>query len=57
MCGLLNTVTDESLFRIPILAKISCHSLKKHMAEAVTRDMASPDWWPIIVVFTRKSVI
>ena len=34
----------ESIFRIPVPAKINCHFPEKNMAEAVTRDMASSDW-------------
>ena len=43
MGGLPNTVTNESIFRIPVSAKISCHAPEKNMAEAVTRDMVSSD--------------
>ena len=44
MGGLPITVTNESIFRITVHAKISCHVPEKSLAEAVTRDMASPDW-------------
>ena len=44
MGGLPSTVTNESIFRIPVPAKISCHVPEENMAEAVTRDMASSDW-------------
>ena len=44
MNGLPSTVTNQSIFRIPIPAKIKCHVPEKNMAEAVTRDMASSDW-------------
>ena len=37
-------ITNESIFRIPVPAKISCHGPEKDMAEAVTRDVASSDW-------------
>ena len=43
MGGLPRTFTNESIFRIPVPAKISCH-VPKNVAEAVTRDMASSDW-------------
>ena len=45
MGGLPCTVTNESIFRIPVSAKISCHVPEKNVntTEAVTRDMASPD--------------
>ena len=44
MGGLPSTVTNESIFRIPVPAKISRHVSEKNMAEAVTRDIASSDW-------------
>ena len=44
MCGVPSTVTNESIFRIPVPAKISCHVPENNMTEAVTRDMASSDW-------------
>ena len=46
MGGLLvaSTVTNESIFRIPVPAKIICHVPEKNMAVAVTRDIASYDW-------------
>ena len=43
MGGLPSTVTNESIFRINVLAKISCHVPENNRAEAVTRDMASSD--------------
>ena len=36
--------TNESTFRIPVPAKISCQVTGKTMAEAVTSDMPSSDW-------------
>ena len=49
MGGLPSTVNFESIFKIPVPAKISCHvpvkkKKKENMTEAVTRDMASSDW-------------
>ena len=44
MGGLPSTVSNESIFRIPVPAKTSCHVPEKKMAEAVTRDSASSDW-------------
>ena len=44
MSGLPSTVANESIFRIPVPAKISCHVPQKNMQEAVTRDMAYSDW-------------
>ena len=35
---------SESIFRIPVPAKGSCHVSEKNMADAVARDMASSDW-------------
>ena len=43
MGGLPSTDTNESIFRIPVPVKIS-HVPEKNMAEAVTRNMASPIW-------------
>ena len=37
-------VTNESIFRIPVPAKISCYVPEKNMAEVVKREMASSDW-------------
>ena len=55
MGGLPSTVTNESIFRIPAPAKI-CYHVKT--AEAVTRDMASPDWlkWRPFVCLRAESV-
>ena len=44
MGGLPSTVTNESVFRIAVPAKNSCHIPESNMIEAVTRDMASSDW-------------
>ena len=56
MGGLPSTVTNESILRIPVPAKISCHVSVKNMGEAVTRDIASPDWLKLaaFVCFARK---
>ena len=55
MGGLPSTVTNESIFRIPVPAKISCHVPEKNMAEAVTPDMASSDWLKLAALcFARK---
>ena len=56
MGGLPSTVINESIFRIPVPAKISFHVPEKNMGEAVTRDMASSDWLKLaaFVCFSRK---
>ena len=41
MGGVPSTVTNKSIYRIPVPAKISCVVPEKNMAEAVRRDMAS----------------
>ena len=53
MDGFPSAVTNESLFRIPFPAKISCHVPEQNMTKVVTRDMASPDWlkWRPFVCF------
>ena len=58
MGGLPSTVTNESIFRIPVTAKISCHDPEKDMAEAVTHDMASSDWlkFATLCLFRAQSV-
>ena len=58
MGGLPSTVTNDSLFRIPVPAKISCHVSDKNMAEAVTRDMVSSDWFKsaALCLFRAQSV-
>ena len=50
MGGLPSTVTNESIFRIPVPAKISCHVPEKH-DRAVTRDVASSDWLKLAALF------
>ena len=52
MSGLPNTVTNESIFRIPVVpAKISCQDVpEENTAEAVTRDMASSDWLKLVAL-------
>ena len=54
-CTLL---TNESIFRIPVPAKISCHVPEINMGEAVTRDMASSDWLKLaaLCLFRAQSV-
>ena len=37
-------VANESIFRILVPAKITCHVSENNMAEAVTCDMASSGW-------------
>ena len=49
--GLSSTVTNKSIFRIPVPAKISCHVPEKNMAKAVTLDMASSDWLKLSALF------
>ena len=50
-----STVTNESILRMYVPAKISCHVPEKNMAEAVTRDMASSDWLKLAALcFARK---
>ena len=44
MGGLPRTVTNESIFRIPVPAKNSRHVPENNKAEAVRRAMASSDW-------------
>ena len=44
MGGLPSTVTNESIFQIPVPAKISCRVPENNMTDVVTRDMASSDW-------------
>ena len=58
MDGLPSTVTNESIFRMPVPAKISCHIAEKDMAEAVMRDMASSDWLKLAALcfFLAQSV-
>ena len=59
MGGLPGTVTNESIFRIPVPAKITYHVPEKNLKEAVTRDMASSDWLKLapFVCFARKVYI
>ena len=52
------TVTNESIFRIPVPAKISRHVPEKNMAKAITRDMAFSDWLKLaaLCLFRAQSV-
>ena len=50
MSWLLSTITNESIFRIPVPAKISCHVSEKKMAEVVTRDVPSSDWLKLVAL-------
>ena len=56
MGGLPSTVTNESIFRIPVPAKIS-YVPEKNMAETVRRDMAFSDWlkWAALCLFRAQS--
>ena len=58
MGKLPSTVKNESFFRIPVPAKISCHVPEKYMAEAVTRNMAASDWLKLaaLCLFRAQSV-
>ena len=49
---------NESIFRIPVPAKISCYVPEKNMAAAVTRAMASSDWLKLaaLCLFRAQSV-
>ena len=51
MGGLPRTVTNESIFRIPVPAKIGRHVPEKNMSGAFTRDMAaSSDWLKLVAL-------
>ena len=58
MGGLPIRPTNESIFRIPVPAKISFHVPEKNMAEAVTSDIAPSDWLKLAVLclFRTQSV-
>ena len=57
MSGLPSTVTNESIFRIPVPAKISCYVPEKTWQKQ-TRDMASSDWLKLaaLCLFRVQSV-
>ena len=55
MGGLPSKVINESIFRITVPSKISCHVPEKNVAEAVTRDMASSDWLKLVAFFLFRA--